>query len=127
MAWACLAPRNLFLYFIRVLDVEAIHVVIGRWNCGFVFFLTHTCAFLAYLHFHCIKCKQARSQLFTAGGGGGVHLHVFHWSTTCGREVPERGSEAIKQGGGCWEGGVPPPHEGAFAIFTLKWSDLVHT
>ena len=52
---------------------------------------------------------------------------LFHWSTTWGREGPERGSEATEQGEDVGGGVSPPPHEGAFAIFTLKWSDLVHT
>ena len=46
------------------------------------------------------------------------------------RLIPNLYSEIFhcwpRAGGGGGGGGHPLPNEGAFAIFTLKWSDLVH-
>ena len=43
--------------------------------------------------------QQARSQLRTGGGGGGVvPISLVH--TTWGREAPERGMEATERGEG---------------------------
>ena len=47
---------------------------------------------------------------FLLGGGGGCRL--FHWSTTGGRWSARARERSYRAG--------------AFAIFTLKWSDLVH-
>ena len=63
---------------------------------------------------------QASRELLLGGGGGVSPISLVH-------HLSDRAGEGVK-------GVFPPPppphthtHEGAFAIFTLKWSDLVHT
>ena len=81
----------------------------------FLFLYYTSCVSFTLLFFFSLseewKIARPVRPFYWGGGGGGSPNSLAH-------HLSHRAVEGV---------GCPLPHKGAFAIFTLKWSDLMHT